>query len=171
MSNATSSSSTTTQQTSPANTALQAINQATQAVAQVGNNNTTSQQSASAGSYPGIRGAIYQLIQAQSPDKSEGAIIGEVQCPIHLGLIGTADNQSINQKEPVTISCGHTFCRGCISIVYTTNAQRRCPTCRAPMTANPTTLPTNIMINSIVSRLRPQQGGRRRRKTRRARKY
>ncbi len=162
-------STTTNQQPSKASIALEAINNATAAVAAVGNNNTTSQQSLDAGHYPGIRKAIYQLIQAQSPDKSEGAIIGEVQCPIHQGLIGTAGGQDQAQKQPVTISCGHTFCRGCISVAYAMNAQRRCPTCRAPMTANPSTLPTNIMINSIVSRLKPQQGGRRSRKTRRAR--
>eukprot|EP00953_Heterococcus_sp_UTEX-ZZ885_P006030 3721-Heterococcus_DN1.PRE.2 len=54
-----------------------------------------------------------------------GAVIGALplnllECAICLGLI----------CEPITLSCGHSFCRVCL-VRTLTRTRKKCPTCRA----------------------------------------
>uniref|UniRef100_A0A8C3H7K5 RING-type domain-containing protein n=1 Tax=Chrysemys picta bellii TaxID=8478 RepID=A0A8C3H7K5_CHRPI len=50
--------------------------------------------------------------------------LADVTCSICLDVL----------NDPVSIECGHNFCRGCLSIHWSeVSAQgRRCPECRAP---------------------------------------
>ena len=56
--------------------------------------------------------------------------------------------------DPVTLACGHTFCRACTTRWFTT-AAKRCPTARCPASANsqPAALPTNYALKSIAEAL------------------
>ena len=57
--------------------------------------------------------------------------------------------------DPVTLACGHTYCRAC-AVRWFTNSARRCPVCRRPETAgsNPATLSTAITVKGMVDELR-----------------
>lgn len=51
--------------------------------------------------------------------------------------------------EPVTIQCGHTFCKLCLM-----NCQKNrinlCPICRAPTKVNASSLPINILVQNLI---------------------
>jgi len=104
-----------------------------------------------------LRWRIYQLLQAQKND-GNSAIYKELRCAVCLDLAGL-------NGPPVTIGCGHTYCKGCITPIATGAVPgRKCPDCRAPIVAG-SPLVTNVAIKAIVERLVPRAGGRRKRKT------
>jgi len=107
-----------------------------------------------------LRQRIYQLLQAQKND-GNSAIYKELRCAICLELAGV-------NGPPVTIGCGHTYCRGCIEPIATGSLNaRKCPDCRNPIVGP---MPTNVAIKAIVERLLPRAGGGRKRKTRKNRR-
>ena len=57
--------------------------------------------------------------------------------------------------DPVTLACGHTFCRAC-AVGWFDVASKRCPTARCPASAKskPAALPTAYAIKSLVEALR-----------------
>ncbi|KAM4033488.1 nuclear factor 7, brain-like [Anomaloglossus baeobatrachus] len=57
--------------------------------------------------------------------------------------------------DPVTLICGHNFCRECIANVL--NADYRCPQCRANFGQRPV-LQRNITLNNIADHLRSREG-------------
>ncbi|XP_037695699.1 tripartite motif-containing protein 43-like [Choloepus didactylus] len=55
--------------------------------------------------------------------------------------------------DPVTIDCGHSFCRPCLSLCWeAAQTPAKCPTCRE--TSQCTDFKTNIVMKNLVSRLR-----------------
>lgn len=87
-----------------------------------------------------------------------GSLEAELTCPICLGLY----------QEPVSLSCGHNFCRQCLEKVLGTRQNSRdpstCPTCRAHL--GPSVEPqNNFKLSNIVeafqaTTLKGQQAGR-----------
>ena len=57
--------------------------------------------------------------------------------------------------DPVTLACGHTFCRACAVQWFNTPA-KRCPVARCPASSNskPAALPTAYVVKDIVADLR-----------------
>ncbi len=57
--------------------------------------------------------------------------------------------------DPVSLACGHSFCRAC-AVRWFTNPAKCCPECRRPDTAgsNPASLPTELRLRDIVEALR-----------------
>ena len=57
--------------------------------------------------------------------------------------------------DPVTLACGHTFCRGC-AVSWFTSSAKRCPSARCPASANtqPAALPTAYALREVVDALR-----------------
>ena len=104
-----------------------------------------------AGQSPTLRWRLYQLIQAQK-NGEDAAFYKELRCAIHLGLCGEAG-------DPVTLPCGHSFCRPCITPVVGSAqaAARKCPSCRVPITLALADLKATVAIKCIVDRLLPQQ--------------
>lgn len=92
-----------------------------------------------------LRWNIYKLLQAQKSD-GDCAIYKELRCSIHLGLVG-------ENGSPVTLSCGHTYCRSCIAPIFHTHYPK-CPDCRADILSHD--LKDNIAIKAIVDRLLPR---------------
>jgi hypothetical protein len=103
-----------------------------------------------AGESPMLRWRLYQAIQAQMGGDNS-ALYKELRCSIHLGLAGEC-------SDPVTLPCGHSFCKTCIAPLYyvsVTVSQRKCPQCRVPITVPYSSLKTNVAINGISSHLLP----------------
>ena len=93
---------------------------------------------------PVFRWRVYEFLQAQKGDLANtAAIYKELNCSIHLGLMG-------EMGAPVTLPCGHTYCRDCLEGVMA----RKCPDCRADIPY--ITLHNNVAIKSIVDRLMPR---------------
>jgi hypothetical protein len=57
--------------------------------------------------------------------------------------------------DPVSLACGHSFCRAC-AVRWFTSSAKLCPECRRPDTAgsNPASLPTELRLRDIVEALR-----------------
>ncbi|XP_039669264.1 E3 ubiquitin-protein ligase TRIM21-like [Perca fluviatilis] len=56
-------------------------------------------------------------------------------------------------KDPVTTSCGHNFCKNCITEHWNTNDQYLCPLCKEGFTTRPD-LRVNTFISEIVSQFK-----------------
>ena len=108
-----------------------------------------------------VRQKVYQLIQAQTQVANGGAVMNELQCTIHLNLLGTLGSATPADNMPVTLTCGHTFCRGCIQTVFNmpAPAARKCPLCNQPIAVNPAVLKHNVAITEILRRILPQRVG------------
>ncbi|RVE70210.1 hypothetical protein OJAV_G00062640 [Oryzias javanicus] len=52
--------------------------------------------------------------------------------------------------EPVTLLCGHSFCRECITTSL--SSQRCCPQCRSEVSMKKTSLTTNHALKSLAER-------------------
>ena len=98
-----------------------------------------------------FRQAIYKLLQAQ-----KGVINKELQCAFHLGLIGEDD-----YGPPVTINCGHNYCKNCITDVIdhaiTHGKIPSCPECRVRTIIPEGGFKANVALTAIVCRLIPQK--------------
>jgi len=103
-----------------------------------------------AGENPTLRWRLYQAIQAQEGGDN-AALYKELRCSIHLGLAGEC-------SDPVTLPCGHSFCKTCIAPLYYASvavSQRKCPQCRVPITVAYSSLKTNVAINGVTTHLLP----------------
>uniref|UniRef100_A0A674DTG9 RING-type domain-containing protein n=1 Tax=Salmo trutta TaxID=8032 RepID=A0A674DTG9_SALTR len=81
-------------------------------------------------------------------------------CP---GIVRELDMDSINcsicldlLKDPVTIPCGHSYCKGCIKGYWSLDDQKgihSCPQCRQTFTPRPA-LNRNILLAELVEKLK-----------------
>ncbi|XP_003201315.1 tripartite motif-containing protein 16 [Danio rerio] len=77
---------------------------------------------------------------------AEANLDQEFICPICLDLL----------KDPVTISCGHSFCMSCITDCWNLEDQKRvysCPQCRRTFTPRPA-LGKNVMLAEMLEKLK-----------------
>ena len=101
-----------------------------------------------AGESGGLRWRLYQTVQAQE-GSDNAAFFKELRCSIHLGLAGEI-------SEPVTLPCGHSFCKTCLATFFTMPMhQRKCPQCREQITVTYQNLRTNVAIKGVVDHLLP----------------
>ena len=100
------------------------------------------------GDFPGVRMALYLLLQAQG---EKGAIISELKCSVCFELYNTTT------KAPIENTCGHTLCSGCrSSILNQSTAVRRlavCPECRTELSTHPRRM--NHVLGNIISKVNP----------------
>ncbi|XP_024147804.1 E3 ubiquitin-protein ligase TRIM38 [Oryzias melastigma] len=54
--------------------------------------------------------------------------------------------------EPVTLLCGHSFCRECITTFL--SSQQCCPQCRSDVSMEKTSLTTNHALKSLAERVK-----------------
>lgn len=98
-----------------------------------------------------IRWRIYQLIQAQEGDDN-AALYKELKCSVHLGLAGEC-------SDPITLPCGHSFCKTCIAPIYYISvpaSQRKCPQCREQIMVSYSSLKPNVAIKGVTAHLLPR---------------
>jgi len=100
-----------------------------------------------AGASGDLRWRIYQLIQAQEGDDNS-ALYKELRCSIHLGLAG-------EDGTPVTLPCGHSFCKSCVKPMFGTGTVPKCPQCRERVNVPLSALKTNACIKGVVDHLMP----------------
>ena len=104
-----------------------------------------------AGENPNLRWRLYQTIQAQEGGDN-AALYKELRCPVHLGLVGEC-------SDPVTLPCGHSFCKTCIAPFYLPSASvsnRKCPQCRTQITVSYDSLKPNVSLNGVTQHLLPR---------------
>jgi len=66
------------------------------------------------------------------------------ECPICRDIL----------KEPITLLCGHTFCKSCLEQVKTHSSNPNCPNCRINI---PQVLPqSSIIMKQIVEKIRSE---------------
>lgn len=58
--------------------------------------------------------------------------------------------------EPVSLSCGHTFCRLCITMTLQ-RSSKKCPICRAICHIAPLSQPENIVLSQICKKAFPEE--------------
>jgi len=105
------------------------------------------------GIHPMIRITVYNMIQTQSRTYENGAVYNELKCGIHGGLLGNRRFHAPNNNEPVTLTCGHTFCRGCLLGPPLLAAY---PTCGANIILPVAAMAPTANIKKLVSeRLKP----------------
>ncbi|CAN0073438.1 unnamed protein product, partial [Discosporangium mesarthrocarpum] len=73
-----------------------------------------------------------------------------LECAVCLALI----------CQPVSLSCGHTFCRSCVVTTLRRN-KKKCPSCRAVCHNNAEDQPENVMIADIVRTCFPDESRKR----------
>lgn len=78
------------------------------------------------------------------PQVNMRALHSNLECSLCLGLI----------CEPISIGCGHTFCRVCLARSLRRH-KKLCPTCRQVCHVAAETAPENIIIKSIAMLLDP----------------
>jgi len=66
--------------------------------------------------------------------------------------------------EPLSLPCGHTFCRLCITMTVQ-RTSKKCPTCRAICHISPLTQPENVVVSKLCKKTFPEQYERKRRET------
>lgn len=64
----------------------------------------------------------------------------EFDCPLCLQLL----------YEPLTLECGHSFCRDCVSQAL--QRKRHCPLCRHHSTIDADDYPSNVLITNILQK-------------------
>ena len=122
---------------------------------------------------PNLRYGIYLLIQAQTQADEQGALYSDLKCAIHLGLLGRNTALAGRERDIITLSCGHSFCRGCIRQWIARPYAPLCPHCRTPIVRGSENVEKSICLTNIMNRLKPldQAGGKtKRRKTRKMRR-
>ena len=98
-----------------------------------------------AGSSGVLRKRIYDVVRAQK-GHGESAFFKELTCSVHLGLIGEDDG------APVSLACGHNFCRRCVVPLFASPSPT-CPTCREAISVPLSALKVNSGIKGIVEHL------------------
>mmetsp|Transcript_7410 Transcript_7410/g.11070 ORF Transcript_7410/g.11070 Transcript_7410/m.11070 type:complete len:309 (-) Transcript_7410:318-1244(-) len=77
--------------------------------------------------------------------KATPEVMALFECSICLSLI----------CDPITISCGHSFCRVCL-IKTLSRTKKKCPECRAVCYSNAEDQPENVMLGQIVRCIYPE---------------
>jgi len=69
-----------------------------------------------------------------------------LQCSLCLGIV----------CEPITIPCGHTFCRSCLYLAMQ-RTKKKCPNCRAVCHVDPSSHSVNVMLANIAQKCFPKE--------------
>lgn len=76
---------------------------------------------------------------------SNAEIDPDFECPLCFRLF----------YSPISLSCGHTFCRLCLhrSLMY----QQQCPLCRMPCTSSSSNQQTNLALRKVIEKQYPEE--------------
>ena len=75
---------------------------------------------------------------------NNGDLLSLLECDLCFSLV----------CEPISLGCGHTYCRLCIYSALS-RSKKQCPSCRAVCHLNVETAPENIMIKNLALKLNP----------------
>jgi hypothetical protein len=83
--------------------------------------------------------------EKEDTGRSVDPLLSILECPLCLNMV----------CEPISISCGHTFCRVCL-VKSVRRHKKRCPSCREICHISPETAAENIMVKGVAMTLDPE---------------
>mmetsp|Transcript_30718 Transcript_30718/g.57398 ORF Transcript_30718/g.57398 Transcript_30718/m.57398 type:complete len:331 (-) Transcript_30718:271-1263(-) len=87
-----------------------------------------------------------KLTAAAAPSTSAKLEADMLTCSLCLNLV----------CEPITVPCGHTFCRVCLYMAMQ-RSKKKCPNCRALCHVEPSSHAVNVMIAKIAQKCFPRE--------------
>jgi hypothetical protein len=90
-------------------------------------------------------GANNNKKEEEGSSRSVDPLLSILECPLCLNMV----------CEPISISCGHTFCRVCL-VKSLRRHKKRCPSCREICHIAPETAAENVMVKGLAMTLDSQ---------------
>ena len=101
---------------------------------------------------------------------TEGPLETGMASPGENDLSSPGDNDSVSVSaallqcgvclqvlcQPVTLVCGHTFCRGCLFRAFSRNA-KKCPSCRSLVVIHAEAASENVLLRELAMAVNPEQ--------------
>uniref|UniRef100_A0A8D0BDI6 Bifunctional apoptosis regulator n=1 Tax=Salvator merianae TaxID=96440 RepID=A0A8D0BDI6_SALMN len=89
-----------------------------------------------------------EVLEADSSGKNRRISVSEFSCPCCYEIL-------IN---PTTLNCGHSFCRHCLALWWSSSKKNECPECREKWEGFPK---VNILLRDTIEKLFPDVAGQR----------
>ena len=111
------------------------------------------------GGDPLVRARVYNHIQSQLSPGAEyaGAMYNDLKCTVCRNIFGLNSDHPPLERRPITLTCGHTFCKGCMKL------RASCITCDVPFRVPIREIQPSGVLESVVARIIPESVGRERR--------
>ena len=108
---------------------------------------------------PLVRADVYNHIQFQLRPGAEyvGAMYNDLKCTVCRNIFGLNSDHSPLERRPITLTCGHTFCKGCMK------PRASCITCDVPFRVPIREIQPNGVLETVVARIIPDSVERTRR--------
>ena len=101
---------------------------------------------------PLVRRRVYYDIQSQLSPGGDyvGAMYNDLKCTVCRNIFGLNSDHPPLERRPITLTCGHTFCKGCMKL------RASCITCDVPFRVPIGEIQANVVLETVVTRIIPE---------------